>query len=527
MSEKTAEDMLAAMADRGNFIVRDSLLPDADYILSLRAGNEIWNYEVCVKPDNECSLYKYSFPDISAVIAFYSENRLGPAYLKPLSEPFVHSVRPALACTIKIAGTVSPPRRVTIAPENLCTMCKDKSSISDEPESPLSPMRTYLSREHSDCNASSVSAYFFDQDRDAHQVPTTANVLAGNFGNVHLNGSPCDRGTSDGIVINSYHTLDTDVIGEGPRVSTAEGGEMVANGRTYYSVELSSFGGQSFSNPSNVLETVAEGQSSSDSENNEGHFIEDTITSKGTGENPASATEHGCPRENEGGHHVEDDGRHRDHEGGHHVEHEGGHQGEDDQNQLTNDLESSAEEGVRGSQHTNPPTDSSVIEDKSHPSTVVEGNPEGSGNGEHVVKIRPEEVEQLNSNAGSTREVGSEREVDVTENSVGKLASNLQAVLAPSSFRGQSSSGRKSKFVSTRHTVPMCPDGIQITQGPVAVMAGTTGPTPSAPPVIRLVKPRTISPDDMDLIAGPINTKRSGKKLKRHKSMFERSDKPF
>lgn len=37
VSDKRAEGILAAMPmDRGNFIVRDSLLPDADYVLSVR-----------------------------------------------------------------------------------------------------------------------------------------------------------------------------------------------------------------------------------------------------------------------------------------------------------------------------------------------------------------------------------------------------------------------------------------------------------------------------------------------------------
>ena len=36
VSEKRAEDLLAATLDQGNFLVRDSLLPDADYVLSVR-----------------------------------------------------------------------------------------------------------------------------------------------------------------------------------------------------------------------------------------------------------------------------------------------------------------------------------------------------------------------------------------------------------------------------------------------------------------------------------------------------------
>lgn len=359
-----------------------------------------------------------------------------------------------------MASTVSPPRHVIIAPQSLCTTCKNQSRNEDESESPLSPKRLPLCREPSYCNASSISANSDDQDQSAHQLATE------DLGVPSINGRPNSGTTLDEVVATAYRTFDVDANITDTVGTTTETEEALTDGKLPPPVELSSSAGQIFSSQLYALETVGEGDNSRGLSNIETNLNDDSHLEEGTGiketgDRPSSIAE--------GGHWEEGDIYH------------------------SNDL--------------------------------------GGGPGEeedgNAQQVGPDEVEQLNQDEGGNSNEASRMDLDssMTRSSVVKLASNLQTILAPTSLRDQLL-GRRSKFTSPRQAVSMCPDGIQISQGPVPIMAGATGPTPPvAPPVVRPVKPRTISPDDMDLIAGPINTKRSGKKLKRNKSMFERSDK--
>lgn len=152
--------------------------------------------------------------------------------------------------------------------------------------------------------------------------------------------------------------------------------------------------------------------------------------------------------------------------------------------------------------------------EKSDDVTVCGSGDEGKvvhpSNGTESGSREKDSIHLLNTNevySGEVEEL-SDKANKAELNSVEQLASNLQFVLTPS-FQGQPATRRRKPSAS------MCPEGIQIIRGPVPVMVGTTGPAP----VIRPVKPRSISPDDTCLVAGPINTKRSGKKLKRSKTI--------
>ena len=381
----------------------------------------------------------------------------------------------------------------------------------------MSPKHLALCREVSDCNASTISANSVDQDQDVHQLATE------DLGDPPLiNGRLNNETTLDEVVTTAHPTFDAITGSVQPAAETEE---TLANGTLSSPVEPSSCAGQRLSFPDelNALETVVEvdssrGPSNSNSETNLNncHHLEDT-RSKETADDQLSIKETaGDQLSNK---ETADDQLSIKETADDQLSIK---ETADDQlsNKETADDQLSSKETADNQQRSISEGDRWEEGDIRH-SNSTEGGP---GEEANAHQMSTEEVEQVNQGEGGISNEASRMKLDLgmTGNSVVKLASRLQTVLAPSSLRGQLT-GRKSKFVSSRSK---CLDGIQISQGPVPIMVGATGTAPSLPPpIVRPVKPRSISPDDMDLIAGPINTKRSGKKLKRNKSMFERSEK--
>ena len=281
-------------------------------------------------------------------------------------------------------------------------------------------------------------------------------------GDLPGNSRPDDGTTSNEVVLESYHSLDVDGATTDPASSNKDADQVVPAGMSYSPAELFSSIVQNHSNQLSVLETVAEGSSGSQSDSNNETNLKDE---------------------------------------------DNVHSRQTDGSQEVADISKSTEGGPG--------------EKESHPSNVGK---DGSTCEDDLVKNMnvpfPEEIDPLNHDGCNDEPNRTGLGKAQTGNSVGQLASSLQTLLPASSF-----SARRPRFSSRHAAPPMCPEGIQITQGPVPIMVGTSGPSPPGAPAIRPVKPRSISSDDMYLVAGPINTKRSGKKLKRHKSMLERGDK--
>ncbi len=61
------------------------------------SGHEIWHYDIIFLTKEECIFNKYSFPSISEVIDFYTENRLGKVFLEPPVRKKYHSLAYYLA----------------------------------------------------------------------------------------------------------------------------------------------------------------------------------------------------------------------------------------------------------------------------------------------------------------------------------------------------------------------------------------------------------------------------------------------